>query len=53
MPTSIEVYANKVLIFIILKEDPMAIMIESKAVADSFRKYFYALWKTAQIPKKQ
>ena len=39
MPTSTEVYADKVLIFILLEEEPMAIMIESKAVAESFRKY--------------
>jgi sugar-specific transcriptional regulator TrmB len=48
MPTSTEIYANKVMIMIISKEDPMAIMIESDAVADSFRKYFYALWRTAK-----
>lgn len=48
MPTSIEIYKEKVLIFILLQEDPMAIMIESKAVADSFRKYFYLLWKRSK-----
>lgn len=48
MPTSIEIYDEKVLIFILLQEDPMAVMIESKAVSDSFRKYFYILWKTAK-----
>lgn len=50
MPTSTEIYANKVIIMILLKESPMAIMIESEAVAKSFRKYFYALWKTARHP---
>ena len=44
MPTSIEIYKNKVLILILSKQDPMAIMIESKPVSKSFRKYFYALW---------
>jgi len=44
MPTSTDIYQNKVMIMILLQEDPMAIIIESKAVADSFRKYFYALW---------
>jgi len=48
MPTSTEIYDNKVIIMILSKEDPMAIMIESEAVANSFRKYFHALWKTAK-----
>jgi hypothetical protein len=51
MPTSTEIYANKVIIMILSKESPMAIMIESKDVAQSFRKYFYALWKTSINPK--
>ena len=48
MPTSTEIYKNKTLIFILNSEDPMAILIESKAVADSFRKYFEMLWKQAK-----
>jgi len=48
MPTSTEIYANKVLIFILIPENPMAIMIENKEVAESFRKYFYILWKLAK-----
>ena len=48
MPTSTEIYKNKVMIFILLQEDPMVILIESKAVADSFRKYFYALWNSSK-----
>lgn len=51
MPTSTEIYANKIIIMILSKESPMAIMIESKDVAQSFRKYFYALWKTSINPK--
>lgn len=47
MPTSTEIYKDKVLILILVKENPMAIQIQSQAVADSFRKYFYALWKIA------
>jgi len=48
MPTSTEIYANKVIIFIITRENPMAIMIESKEVADSFRKYFEHLWEISK-----
>ena len=51
MPTSIEIYGEKVLIFILLQEDPLAIMIHSKAASDSFRKYFYVLWKSAKGAK--
>ncbi len=50
MPTAIQIYAEKVGIMILLAENPMAILIENKAVAESFRKYFYALWDTAQKP---
>jgi len=45
MPTSTEIYGDKVLIFVLVPESPMAIMIENKHVADSFRKYFEVLWK--------
>lgn len=48
MPTSIEIYKNKVSIFILLKEAPTVILIENEAVSDSFRKYFHALWKSAK-----
>jgi len=48
MPTSIEIYDNKVAIMILSNENPIAIMIESEPVSRSFRKYFYALWKTAK-----
>lgn len=48
MPTSTEVFGDKVCIMIMLQEDPFAVTIESKAVADSFRKYFYLLWNQAK-----
>jgi sugar-specific transcriptional regulator TrmB len=48
MPTSTEVYANKVLIFLLLEENPMAIMIENQHIAESFRKYFYHMWRSAK-----
>jgi len=44
MPTSTEIYSNKVIIMILSQEQPTAILIENKDVADSFKKYFYALW---------
>lgn len=51
-PTAIQIYKNKVIIMVLVKENPMAIMIESKVVADSFKKYFYAMWKIAKRKKK-
>ncbi len=51
MPTSTEIYGSKVIIMILLQENPMAIMIDNKAVAASFRKYFYILWNTAKRSK--
>lgn len=48
MPTSTEIYADKVVIFILTENNPLAIMIENSEVAESFRKYFHVLWKTAK-----
>lgn len=48
MPTSIEIYENTVIIMILTQENPMAIMIENKGVAESFRKYFLSLWKISK-----
>jgi len=49
MPTSTEVFKNSVLIFILIKESPMAIIIENESVAESFRKYFYIMWKSVKL----
>lgn len=48
MPTSTEIYKDKVIIFLLLEENPMAIMIENKDFAESFRKYFYYLWDSSK-----
>ena len=48
MPTSTEIYDDKVTIMVLTKESPMAIMIENEAIASSFKKYFHALWKFAK-----
>lgn len=48
MPTSTEIYADKIIIFILTKENPMAILIKNIEVANSFRKYFYVMWKSAK-----
>lgn len=48
MPTTIEIWRDKVAIFIITLENPITIVIESEAAANSFRKYFYILWNNAK-----
>jgi len=48
MPTSMEVWKNKVAMFITTAENPITIVIESQAAADSFKKYFDLLWKQAK-----
>ena len=47
MPTSTEIYKEKVIIFVMTPESLLAIMVESPEVATSFRKYFQVMWKTA------
>lgn len=48
MPISTDIYKNKVAIFILLKEAPTTILIESAQVSDSFKKYFEIMWKIAK-----
>jgi sugar-specific transcriptional regulator TrmB len=48
MPTTIEIWKNKIALFIITKENPITIVIESQAAADSFKKYFNIMWKSAK-----
>lgn len=48
MPTSIELWKNKVAIFIVTNQNPLTILIESEAAAESFRKYFYVMWEKAK-----
>lgn len=48
MPISTDIFGDCVAIFILLQEAPTTIVIESPAVAGSFRKYFYALWNGAK-----
>jgi sugar-specific transcriptional regulator TrmB len=50
MPTSVVVWKNNVVLYIITKENPLTIVIGSEATANSFRKYFEILWKQAKKP---
>ncbi len=47
MPTDVQIWRDKVALFITTKENPITILIENKAVADSFRASFYILWEYA------
>ena len=46
-PSSTNIYGNKVAI-ILWTEEPIAILINQKEIADSYREYFNILWKAAK-----
>ena len=46
-PAATNIYGNKVAI-INWTENPLAILINNKEIADSYRKYFEILWKSAK-----
>ena len=46
-PSATNIYGNKVAI-ILWTEEPIAILINQKEIADSYRHYFELLWKTAK-----
>jgi sugar-specific transcriptional regulator TrmB len=50
-PMAINIYGNKVAIVLWSKENPFAILIKQKEIADSYRKHFELLWKIAKKKK--
>lgn len=48
MPISINIYDDTVTIFVLLKDDPVAIKMQSTAIADSFKQYWELLWEIAE-----
>lgn len=44
---ALRVYGNKVAIILFAEEQPLAVVIENKAIADGYRKYFEVMWKAA------
>src|SRR3989338_3594065 len=52
MPISTNIYNNKVAIFMLVVEEPLVIVMESKLIADSFRKYFEILWNSSIVVRK-
>ena len=47
MPASVITWKNKVALYVVT-ENPITILIESEAVARSFKKYFDIMWKQAK-----
>jgi len=48
IPTSILVYADKAILFLSLKDDFVAVKVESKEIAESFNNYFKLMWGIAK-----
>ena len=45
---ALRVYADRIAILLLSKEDPTAVVIQNKTIADGYRKYFKVLWKAAK-----
>ena len=45
---ALRIYGNKVAIILYSDEQPIAVMIENKAIADGYRRYFEVMWKAAK-----
>jgi HTH-type transcriptional regulator, sugar sensing transcriptional regulator len=51
-PVSTNIYGDKVAI-VVWSEEPVAILIKNKTVADTYKKYFDVLWKMAKKKKEK
>lgn len=45
---ALRIYGDKVAIMLLSEEQPIAVVIENKAIADGYRKYFEVMWKAAK-----
>ena len=45
---ALRIYGNKVALMLFSEEQPLAVVIENKAIADGYRKYFEIMWKAAK-----
>ena len=45
---ALRIYGNKVALMLLSEEQPIAVVIENKAIADGYRKYFEVMWKAAK-----
>ncbi|MBI2647403.1 hypothetical protein HYW99_02910, partial [Candidatus Woesearchaeota archaeon] len=45
---ALRIYGDKVAILLLSEEEPLAIVIKNKAIADGYRKYFEVMWTAAK-----
>ena len=45
---ALRIYGDKVALLLLSEEEPLAIVIKNKAIADGYRKYFEVMWKAAK-----
>ncbi len=45
---ALRIYGDKVAILLLSEEEPLAIVIKNKPIADGYRKYFEIMWKAAK-----
>ena len=45
---ALRVYGDKVALLLLSEEEPLAIVIKNKAIADGYRKYFEVMWGAAK-----
>jgi len=45
---ALRIYGNKVAIMLLSEEQPLAVVLENKAIADGYRKYFEVMWRAAK-----
>jgi hypothetical protein len=47
-PVAVNIYGDKVAIILWNKENPFAILIKQKEIADGYRKHFELIWKSSK-----
>ncbi len=45
---ALRIYGDKIAILLLSEEEPLAIVIKNKAIADGYKKYFEVMWKAAK-----
>ena len=45
---ALRIYGDKVALLLLSEEEPLAIVIKNKAIADGYKKYFEVMWKAAK-----
>lgn len=45
---ALRIYGDKTALLLLSEEEPLAIVIKNKAIADGYRKYFEVMWKAAK-----